>query len=67
MTPPSKIKTLKELTTLRQLWGWERKKVVFTNGVFDILHAGHVQLHLQPVPLRSAAQETPMPIGHEAP
>ena len=30
--------------TRRQLWGWEGKKVVFTNGVFDILHAGHVLL-----------------------
>jgi rfaE bifunctional protein nucleotidyltransferase chain/domain len=39
-----KIKTWKRLTTLRQLWAWEGKKVVFTNGVFDILHAGHVQL-----------------------
>ena len=29
---------------MRQLWGWEGKKVVFTNGVFDILHAGHVAL-----------------------
>ncbi len=40
----AKIKTWKRLTTLRQLWGWQGKKVVFTNGVFDILHAGHVQL-----------------------
>jgi D-beta-D-heptose 7-phosphate kinase/D-beta-D-heptose 1-phosphate adenosyltransferase len=44
--PPSKakLKTAERLATLRQLWGWEGKKVVFTNGVFDILHAGHVQL-----------------------
>jgi D-beta-D-heptose 7-phosphate kinase/D-beta-D-heptose 1-phosphate adenosyltransferase len=40
----AKIKALAKLLTLRQLWGWEGKKVVFTNGVFDILHAGHVQL-----------------------
>jgi rfaE bifunctional protein nucleotidyltransferase chain/domain len=39
-----KLKTLKGLLTLRQLWGWEGKKVVFTNGVYDILHAGHVHL-----------------------
>ncbi|MBI5629820.1 MAG: adenylyltransferase/cytidyltransferase family protein [Elusimicrobia bacterium] len=39
-----KVKSLKKLLTLRQLWGWEGKKVVFTNGVFDILHAGHVEL-----------------------
>ena len=39
-----KIKTLARLKVLRQLWGWEGKRVVFTNGVFDILHAGHVQM-----------------------
>ena len=39
-----KIKTLRKLLTLRQLWGWQGKRVVFTNGVYDILHAGHVQL-----------------------
>ena len=41
---PRKLRSLKRLLTLRQLWGWEGKKVVFTNGVFDILHAGHVDL-----------------------
>ncbi|MDD5627602.1 MAG: adenylyltransferase/cytidyltransferase family protein [Elusimicrobia bacterium] len=40
----AKIKTVRRLATLRQLWGWQGKTVVFTNGVFDILHAGHVQL-----------------------
>lgn len=39
-----KIRTLKSLLTLRDLWRWEGKKVVFTNGVFDILHCGHAQL-----------------------
>jgi D-beta-D-heptose 7-phosphate kinase/D-beta-D-heptose 1-phosphate adenosyltransferase len=39
-----KIQKLKKLLTLRELWRWEGKKVVFTNGVFDILHAGHVEL-----------------------
>ncbi|MBI3553814.1 MAG: adenylyltransferase/cytidyltransferase family protein [Elusimicrobia bacterium] len=39
-----KIRTLKKILTLRDLWRWEGKKVVFTNGVFDILHAGHVEL-----------------------
>ena len=39
-----KLKTLSKLSTLRELWRWEGKKVVFTNGVFDILHAGHVEL-----------------------
>ena len=40
----AKLKTLKKLLTLRELWRWEGRAVVFTNGVFDILHAGHVQL-----------------------
>ena len=39
-----KLRALKKLLTLRDLWRWEGKKVVFTNGVFDILHAGHVEL-----------------------
>lgn len=39
-----KMVTVKRLQRLRQLWAWEGKKVVFTNGVFDIFHAGHVQL-----------------------
>ena len=44
MTAPSrsKIKDLKRLLTLRQLWAFEGRKVVFTNGVFDLLHPGHV-------------------------
>lgn len=44
--PPSKDKLmpLKKLLTLRRLWAWEGKTVVFTNGVYDLLHAGHVQL-----------------------
>jgi len=41
---PVKLKPLKKLLTLRELWRWEGKTVVFTNGVYDILHAGHVQL-----------------------
>ena len=40
----AKVKTPKSLRTLRDLWKWEGKTVVFTNGVFDILHAGHVDL-----------------------
>ncbi len=40
----NKIRLLKKLLTLRELWRWEGKTVVFTNGVFDILHAGHVGL-----------------------
>lgn len=45
MKPSSaKILPLKKLLTLRELWRWERRKVVFTNGVYDILHPGHVKL-----------------------
>jgi D-beta-D-heptose 7-phosphate kinase / D-beta-D-heptose 1-phosphate adenosyltransferase len=39
-----KLKTAAKLARLRQLWAWEGKTVVFTNGVFDILHAGHVDI-----------------------
>ena len=39
-----KISTLQKLMTLRELWRWEGREVVFTNGVFDILHAGHVKV-----------------------
>lgn len=39
-----KLKSLKRLLTLRRLWEWEGKTVVFTNGVYDLLHSGHVQL-----------------------
>ena len=39
-----KILPLNKLLTLRELWRWEGRTVVFTNGVFDILHAGHVKV-----------------------
>ena len=44
MASTSKILPLKKLATLRELWRWEGRAVVFTNGVFDILHAGHVKV-----------------------
>ncbi|MBI3289086.1 MAG: adenylyltransferase/cytidyltransferase family protein [Elusimicrobia bacterium] len=44
MPSTSKIFPLKKLLTLRELWRWEGRAVVFTNGVFDILHAGHVKV-----------------------
>jgi rfaE bifunctional protein nucleotidyltransferase chain/domain len=44
MTSAAKITPLAKLLTLRQLWRWEGRKVVFTNGVFDLLHAGHVKV-----------------------
>ena len=31
------------LVPMRQRWKQERKKVVFTNGCFDIVHRGHVE------------------------
>lgn len=36
------IISLDEITALRESFRREKKKVVFTNGVFDIIHAGHV-------------------------
>ena len=44
MNSATKIKTLKKLATLRELWRWEGRAVVFTNGVFDLLHLGHVKV-----------------------
>ena len=38
-----KIKTLPELIGIRKQLRQLRKKVVFTNGVFDLLHRGHVE------------------------
>ena len=36
------VKTLDEIMILRKQFKKENKKVVFTNGVFDLIHAGHV-------------------------
>ena len=38
-----KIKTVVELKRIREQLRKDKKKVVFTNGVFDILHRGHVE------------------------
>lgn len=38
-----KIKTLKQLIRIAKKLKKERKKIVTTNGVFDILHLGHVK------------------------
>ena len=38
----SYVKTIEELFQIRKELKAQNKKVVFTNGVFDILHAGHV-------------------------
>ncbi|MHB8580231.1 MAG: D-glycero-beta-D-manno-heptose 1-phosphate adenylyltransferase [Ignavibacteriaceae bacterium] len=36
------VKTLDEIMILRKQFKKENKKVVFTNGVFDLIHSGHV-------------------------
>ena len=36
------VKTLDEIKVLRKSFREQNKKVVFTNGVFDLIHAGHV-------------------------
>ncbi|MBI1342663.1 MAG: D-glycero-beta-D-manno-heptose 1-phosphate adenylyltransferase [Terrimonas sp.] len=38
----TKIKTLPELLSLLAAWRVTGKTVAFTNGCFDILHAGHI-------------------------
>lgn len=38
----NKICTLEQAETLVSGWKNEGKKVVFTNGVFDLLHIGHI-------------------------
>jgi rfaE bifunctional protein nucleotidyltransferase chain/domain len=42
MTRSAKIKTVGELAALRGEYRRLRMRVVFTNGCFDLLHAGHV-------------------------
>jgi len=39
----TKIKSLKELAKITNQLKAKGKKIVFTNGCFDILHSGHVQ------------------------
>lgn len=36
------IKTAEEMKVLRESFEKKKKRVVFTNGVFDIIHAGHI-------------------------
>ncbi len=38
-----KIKTLEQLVKIRSRLRRQKKKVVFTNGCFDILHRGHIE------------------------
>ena len=42
-TSDEHIKTLGEITTLSKELKSRGKKIIFTNGCFDILHAGHVR------------------------
>jgi rfaE bifunctional protein nucleotidyltransferase chain/domain len=39
----SAIRTIEELERLREDWRRAGKKVVWTNGCFDLIHAGHVR------------------------
>ncbi len=39
---PDKIFTLDELKHQLKRWDLKNKKIVFTNGIFDILHEGHI-------------------------
>ncbi len=39
---PQKYKSLEEALDGRHTWRTQGSKVVFTNGCFDLLHAGHV-------------------------
>lgn len=43
MNANPKLPTLDELVALRQSWKTQGKTVVWTNGCFDLLHAGHVR------------------------
>jgi rfaE bifunctional protein nucleotidyltransferase chain/domain len=38
------ITPLADLVSLRADWRWQGRRVVFTNGCFDLLHPGHVRL-----------------------
>lgn len=38
-----KIKDRKEISSLLGYWKFKDKKVVFTNGCFDIIHRGHIE------------------------
>jgi len=38
-----KLKTPAELAAISERMGAEKRKLVFTNGCFDLLHAGHVR------------------------
>jgi len=39
----SKILTRDQIRNQRNVWTFKEKKVVFTNGCFDLLHLGHIE------------------------
>jgi rfaE bifunctional protein nucleotidyltransferase chain/domain len=41
--PPSKLKDLSELAVIRDKIAADNRRLVFTNGCFDLLHVGHVR------------------------
>lgn len=45
LTPPAQSKIFEEGQLIRKVDSWKKKgeKIVFTNGCFDILHAGHIK------------------------
>ena len=43
MASASKIIPRKDIERVAKRWHRGRKKIVFTNGVFDIMHRGHVE------------------------
>jgi len=43
MSKTSKIKTLKDISRIREVLRKQGKTVVFTNGCFDIIHRGHIE------------------------
>ena len=40
----SKIYTLSELVEQSKVWRNNGEKIVFTNGCFDLVHRGHVEV-----------------------
>lgn len=40
----SKVLSINQLELMAKIWREEGKKIVFTNGCFDILHSGHIKL-----------------------
>jgi rfaE bifunctional protein nucleotidyltransferase chain/domain len=45
LTPPAQSKILERDQLIKKVGSWKKKgeKIVFTNGCFDILHAGHIK------------------------